>query len=392
MSRRSGKSTTRSRHSSGTPEATRPGQTDSSGSSGAGTVTAENPGIRLPARAIRPVVREEGSGTTAAFTGWMSERQPERWDAYCQAHGRPAPCGGTLTFPVGGQVARAGSNLLAATVAQPGGDGMIGYVEYAYALARRLPVAKVRNQAGYYIAPTAGAVGVALSGAGQDRRAYPVSSYASLIVPTTTGAGFTEASGLTLSEFGRHALCRGQRDLDLLGFAPLPVNLVRPGLEQLQRIPGAVTRADPLAGCENPTFAADGTDTLPATAPQPPECDNQASGTQCVTASPAGCDHRRRAAGVGPCRVRRRRLRSRRGGRTGGARLRWAGRRGHPLRVGGGPQRGHVPLLRRPDPRRPRQHAAGDLRRDADPDAHLNYAAVRTSSTRSRGMPWVSCR
>ncbi|MEV0567193.1 substrate-binding domain-containing protein [Dactylosporangium sp. NPDC050588] len=107
------------------------------------------------------------------------------------------------------------------------------------------------------------------------------------IRPVVREDGFTVARGLTLSEFGRHALCRGQRDVDLLGFAPLPVNLVRPGLEQLQRIPGAVTRADPLAGCENPTFAADGTDTLLATAPQPPECDNQASGTQCVTASPA---------------------------------------------------------------------------------------------------------
>ncbi|MEU0563240.1 substrate-binding domain-containing protein [Dactylosporangium sp. NPDC006015] len=250
-------------------------------------VTAENPAIRLPARAIRPVVREDRAGTTAAFTGWMSERHPDRWDAYCQAHGRPSPCGATLTFPVGGQVARVGSTGVAGTVVQPGGDGMIGYVEHLYARANRLPVAKVRNQAGYYIAPTASAVGVALSGAGQDRRAYPVSSYASLIVPTTTEAGFTVERGLTLSEFGRYALCRGQRDVEFLGFAPLPVNLVRPGLEQLQRIPGAITRADPLAGCANPTFAADGTDTLPATAPQPPECDNQASGTQCVTASPA---------------------------------------------------------------------------------------------------------
>nr|WP_240939960.1 substrate-binding domain-containing protein [Planosporangium flavigriseum] len=81
-----------------------------------------------------------------------------------------------------------------------------------------LPVAKVLNRAGFYVAPTASKVSVALTGAranaGQaqeligvytstDSRAYPLSSYAYAIVPTATGGAFTTNRGRALAMFLR---------------------------------------------------------------------------------------------------------------------------------------------------------------------------------------------
>ncbi|MDQ1545527.1 MAG: phosphate transport system substrate-binding protein, partial [Actinomycetota bacterium] len=42
-------------------------------------ITALNPGTTLPSAAITPVVRSDGSGTTANFTTYLSESQPSLW-------------------------------------------------------------------------------------------------------------------------------------------------------------------------------------------------------------------------------------------------------------------------------------------------------------------------
>ena len=47
-------------------------------------IAADNPGLVLPARAIVPVVRSDGSGSTAQFTKWMIAQHGPIWDAYCQ--------------------------------------------------------------------------------------------------------------------------------------------------------------------------------------------------------------------------------------------------------------------------------------------------------------------
>ena len=45
-----------------------------------------------------------------------------------------------------------------------------------------------------------------------DPRAYPVSSYSYLIVPTTTASPFTAAKGVTLSKFILYMVCAGQQE------------------------------------------------------------------------------------------------------------------------------------------------------------------------------------
>jgi phosphate transport system substrate-binding protein len=119
-------------------------------------IAADNPGLTLPFRKIVPVVRSDGSGTTAQLTTWLSKRYPRLWDDYCVRAGRSRPCGVTSQFPLVASApftAQPGSNGVAGYVHEDGNQGTINYVEYAYALDESFPVVKVLNQAGYYVEP-----------------------------------------------------------------------------------------------------------------------------------------------------------------------------------------------------------------------------------------------
>lgn len=266
-------------------------------------IKADNPSLAssLPARRIVPVVRSDGSGTTAQFTGWLGNQHPSLWDAYCGKAGRSTPCGQTSNFPVvagRGFVGQSGSNGVSGYVAQDGNQGTITYVEYSYAVATTgFPVAKILNKAGYYTEPTAQNVAVSLINAQinpgdltqklepvyndeKDSRNYPLSSYSYMIIPTAQEANFNPQKGKALGAFAYYFLCEGQRSVDRLGYSPLPINLVQAGLEQVRRIPGVAATDIDIKNCKNPTFSADGTNTLANTAPKPSECDKKGA-TQC---------------------------------------------------------------------------------------------------------------
>ncbi|GGS68395.1 hypothetical protein GCM10010222_06370 [Streptomyces tanashiensis] len=267
-------------------------------------IKADNPGLTLPARRIVPVVRSDGSGTTAQFTTWLAKEHGSVWNDYCRRAGRQTPCGMTSYFPVvpgTTTVAKSGSLGVSAHVRQPQGEGAITYVEYSYAINAHFPVAKILNSAGYYVEPTASSVAVALLRArinddrsstdyltqildgvyrSTDRRSYPLSSYSYMVVPTSTTAPHTEEKGRSLGTFARYFLCEGQQQAEELGYSPLPRNLVQAGFEQVRRIPGAPTGAVDLSDCRNPTFSADGTNTLAKNAPMPKGCDRRGA-TQC---------------------------------------------------------------------------------------------------------------
>ncbi|MFM6968077.1 MAG: phosphate ABC transporter substrate-binding protein PstS [Microbacteriaceae bacterium] len=268
-------------------------------------IKEDNPGIDLPSRKIVPVVRSDGSGSTAQFSTWMSKTQGSIWDAYCRAAGRATPCGVTSNYPVisgKGFIAQPNSQGVAGYVAQAANVGTITYVEYSYALKTGFPVVKVLNAAGYYVEPTASNVAVGLLGAkinttkgpsyltqildgvyaNTDKRAYPLSSYSYMIVPTSTDAPFTTAKGKTLAAFANYFLCEGQQQAEVLGYSPLPINLVKAGLSQVGLIPGGGDTVTDISKCHNPTFSADGSNTLAKNAPMPPECDKKGA-TQCAT-------------------------------------------------------------------------------------------------------------
>ena len=58
-------------------------------------IKADNPGLILPAKKVVPVVRSDGSGSTAQFTKWMIARHSALWQTYCQKSGRAPACGFT---------------------------------------------------------------------------------------------------------------------------------------------------------------------------------------------------------------------------------------------------------------------------------------------------------
>jgi phosphate ABC transporter phosphate-binding protein len=268
----------------------------------------DNPGLVLPARRIVPVVRSDGSGTTAQFTLWMSKQHQALWDAYCARAGVGAPCGLTSTYPVipgTGFTAQSGSLGVSGYVAQGQSEGAITYVEYSYALNTGFPVVKVLNNAGYYTEPTAQNVAVAMLQAqinpdksspsyltqildgvynNPDARTYPLSSYSYMIVPTKLEGSFSNAKGSTLGDFAKYFLCEGQQQAPVLGYSPLPINLVKAGLDQVRNIPGVDQQGVDISKCNNPTFSSNGTNTLANTAPQPPSCDKQGP-SQCGTGS-----------------------------------------------------------------------------------------------------------
>ncbi|MGO4785531.1 phosphate ABC transporter substrate-binding protein PstS [Cryobacterium sp. W22_MBD10_FK3] len=260
-------------------------------------IQADNPGLAMPDKGIVPVVRSDGSGSTAQFSLWMSKQHPALWNAFCASVGRALPCGLTSQYPTFGNAkAQSGSSGVAGYVSQDYGEGAITYVEYSYALESGFPVAKVLNQAGYYVEPTANSVAVALMTAqidqtpgpnfltqvldgvynSADPRTYALSSYSYMIVPTEVGGVFTAKKGTTLGAFANYMLCEGQQQAADLGYSPLPMNLVLAGFDQIKRVPGADTTGVDINKCNNPTFKpgdSPSSNQLALTAAQPQDCD-----------------------------------------------------------------------------------------------------------------------
>ncbi|MBP2320935.1 phosphate ABC transporter phosphate-binding protein [Kibdelosporangium banguiense] len=256
-------------------------------------ITADNNGRALPSKKIIPIVRSDGSGTSAQFTLWMSKQHGGIWGT-----------GMTSYFPqFTGSVAKSSSTEVATYISAQYGEGAIGYVEYSYARAQNYPVAKVLNNAGYYTEPTDSNVAVALTQAkinrdnpndpstyltqqldgvynNGDKRTYPLSSYSYMIVPTAVDGKMNEAAGRTLGAFSYYFLCQGQQKAGPLGYSPLPLNLVQAGYEQVHKIPGAEKKGLDAGGCNNPTFdpASPGSNKLAATAKFPEECDKTGAG------------------------------------------------------------------------------------------------------------------
>ena len=119
-------------------------------------IVADNPGVSFPSLPIRPVVRSDGSGTTAQFTAFMASQTPDVWNAFCHKAGIMNPC--PLDVAVARHqraAAQQFSDGVADFVAAPYNNGAITYVEYGYAKQRGFPVASMLNKAGYYTQPTA---------------------------------------------------------------------------------------------------------------------------------------------------------------------------------------------------------------------------------------------
>jgi phosphate ABC transporter phosphate-binding protein len=207
-------------------------------------IKADNGGADFGDQPIRPIVRSDGSGTTAQFTAYLKAMVPSIYTGPVTsdfpAQSYPCTTAAALSEGVANYVAGASTGI-----------GAITYVETSYAIQRGFPVAAVRNVSGNYVLPTSNNVATALTAAtlnpdrtqnlggvyvNPDPNAYPISSYSYAIMPT---AGFDPAKGNTLGRFIIYFICDGQAKAERLGFSPLPPNLQAAAFDALREIPGA---------------------------------------------------------------------------------------------------------------------------------------------------------
>lgn len=277
-------------------------------------ITADNNGRVLPSLTIIPVVHSEGSGSSAQFTAYLAKQYPDIWGQFNSGHA-------TMTeyFPrKGPAIAQNGSDGVMNFVASAAANGAIGYDEYSYALNKNYPVAKIQNAAGYFTRPDQYNVAKSLTQAVidtdpnsatylmqkldsvyvyNDARTYPLSSYSYLVLPIGTNAQdsrLTTAKRQTLTDFLYYSICSGQREMGPIGYSPLPINLVKAGFDQLQKLKTAdsgvdITKRD-VSTCNNPTFIAGHPERnyLAEIAPMPLACDKAGAGPCAAGNGPNG--------------------------------------------------------------------------------------------------------
>ncbi len=182
-----------------------------------------NPGVSLPDTHITPVYRSDGSGTSYAFTDYLSKVSPE-WKSKVGTSTQPP-------FPTG-TGAEHSSGVVAAESAT---DGGVTYADLAYALPNSLPYALLQNAAGEYPLPGTKSV-IAAAEVGTPNPdgsvslvnppasaadAYPDATFTYVIVPQDS----SKAS--TLKAFLQYAIGpKGQAFGPDLGYPKLPGSIV----------------------------------------------------------------------------------------------------------------------------------------------------------------------
>jgi phosphate transport system substrate-binding protein len=195
----------------------------------------DNPNVTLPDADIVVVHRSDGSGTSAVFTDYLSKVSPE-WK-------QKVGTGTSPSWPIG--IGGKGNEGVTGQIKNT--PNTIGYVELAYAVQNKLPVALIKNQAGEFIEPTLDAVTAAaaesLASTPEDlrvsitntsgRNAYPISSYTYILIYQEQKDA---AKGKVLVEFLWWAIHDGERFAKDLQYAPLPAEIVKRAETKLNSI------------------------------------------------------------------------------------------------------------------------------------------------------------
>ena len=201
-------------------------------------LVALNPTLTLPSGHITTVHRSDGSGTTYAFTNFLSVTDPN-WAAqvgYSTSVTWPVD-----TAPNAIGVGAKGNPGVAGTVANT--DGAIGYVDLIYALSNNLGVGAVQNAAGNFIVPTLQTILYAAQNAtgtpnpsdlrlhivnAAGAQSYPIATYTYILVYRDMSANpsTTLAKAQALAHFLWWAIHDGQQYAPGLDYVPLPANVV----------------------------------------------------------------------------------------------------------------------------------------------------------------------
>ena len=204
-------------------------------------IAKDNPGAKLPKKAIVSVHRSDGSGTTRIFTDWL---------AATSADWKKGPGAGmSVSFPSG--LGAKGNEGVAGQVSST--PGAVGYVELVYAVQNKLSYASVKNAAGAFVAPTPASITLAGAGAAakmpedlrgsavdaQGEGAYPIAGFTYVLL---YGKQTDAARGKALVDFLTWSIHEGQSFAEPLSYAPLPASLVPKVDAKLAAITGPDTK------------------------------------------------------------------------------------------------------------------------------------------------------
>ena len=199
-------------------------------------IKALNPGVNLPDLKITPVYRSDGSGSTYAYTSYLSAVSPQ-WKSKVGVNT-------SVNFPTG-TGARGSSGVAGVVKSTP---GALTYVDAAYSIANKFQFALIKNRAGGYTTPGVRGVSAALSKlpakitnlsqlkivdppASAGKRAYPISTFTYVIIPTSSGD-----KAQTLRQFVYWAVTQGQKFGPPLYFVPLPSNVKAFAYREIKKI------------------------------------------------------------------------------------------------------------------------------------------------------------
>ncbi len=180
-------------------------------------IAQANPGLPLPARAIVPIWRADGSGQSYVFSTYVA-RGNAKW--------RRSVGSTNNLSQLAGRSVRGGAALLEAVKATP---GAIGYDSLGAAQRAGLGLAELRNSAYRYIAPSAASISEALSqakwntdslsadldgsaGAGS----YPMSAVTYALISGS------RKGGVSAVPFLKAAVASGDAQVMQAGLIPLP--------------------------------------------------------------------------------------------------------------------------------------------------------------------------
>ncbi|MSM38260.1 MAG: phosphate ABC transporter substrate-binding protein PstS [Geobacter sp.] len=189
-------------------------------------IANDNPGAKLPDKAIIVVHRSDGSGTTSIFTDYLSGVSKE-WEGKVGK-------GASVKWPIG--LGGKGNEGVAGQVKNT--QFSIGYVELAYAFENKLPYAFLKNRDGHFIEPSIKSISAAAAGAAKSMPAdYRISLVNQPGKDSYPAAGFTwllvyeqqhdKVKGKKIVEFLNWSLHQGQKMAAPLLYAPLPANVAK---------------------------------------------------------------------------------------------------------------------------------------------------------------------
>lgn len=192
-----------------------------------------NKGKSLPATKITPVHRLDGSGSTYAFTRWLSSAV-KSW--------RASPGFGTLlNWPAVGTAASGNGGVANAI---KGTEGAFGYVGVDYMIPNKLPAIAIRNAAGKFIYPNLKNLIAAANSltrvpknnvvniqnpAKTAKKAYPIGAFTYIIAKKGS------ANNAGVKQLITYALGKGRGLRADIGFAPIPKSVVKSAQASLKK-------------------------------------------------------------------------------------------------------------------------------------------------------------